>query len=530
MSHDNNHNESSCNTNAITKPLVIFSPPLARYLSSNDARLPPNYIGVRRVRPSNRIVKDALAASTYNQHKRRRLNDDNDGDENNDEQMKMDNNRDDAVVYKVTDENGVQRRMTAKEKKELKLKLREEKKLAKKKDKQQQQQSQPSPKQEEEEKKQKMKLPEIKTNDRYHNLQVSTEALEEELAELRGQKVGGRVTPVMLPGCMARQAIHYLDLFQAASKNKEGKDKTNDGDGRDAIMLDNTQKSNYHSSLTAVNVDDDVALQWAKAIKEKMIVAEEARSKDNIRTMAYQIVPEVWSRLRPSPLSSSSSINPSLQNNEHVTKKTDSTSTVQNNVDDKKTAPTLSSSPTSQNDTEKESKAAVADNAQWLFVDMPQHSFIQSKLDHDHAIVYDCLYRHTNLHVSCGAKFGCDFLLYDGKREERHAFAGLRVISDNSNNISSDTETEKAMSFSIPSPYDLAGYVRGLNTAGKLALLATVITKQDMKGGEKQTIVAFVDLALEKILSAPTHLKKRRKNGNSRHVKRKQVGQNLSKT
>eukprot|EP00957_Ditylum_brightwellii_P134457 10251068-Ditylum_brightwellii.AAC.1 len=86
------------------------------------------------------------------------------------------------------------------------------------------------------------------------------------------------------------------------------------------------------------------------------------------------------------------------------------------------------------------------------------------------------------------------------------------------------------MSFSIPSPYDLAGYVRGLNTAGKLALLATVITKQDMKGGEKQTIVAFVDLALEKILSAPTHLKKRRKNGNSRHVKRKQVGQNLSKT
>jgi len=56
----------------------------------------------------------------------------------------------------------------------------------------------------------------------------------------------------------------------------------------------------------------------------------------------------------------------------------------------------------------------------------------------------------------------------------------------------------------VPSAYDLAGYVRGLNTAGKLALLATVIIEKDVDK------VLIVDLALEKIFNgsnAPTELR-----------------------
>ena len=46
----------------------------------------------------------------------------------------------------------------------------------------------------------------------------------------------------------------------------------------------------------------------------------------------------------------------------------------------------------------------------------------------------------------------------------------------------------------MPRAYDLAGYVRCLNTAGKLALLGTVV-HDDQKGCH----VSIIDLALEKV-------------------------------
>jgi hypothetical protein len=75
----------------------------------------------------------------------------------------------------------------------------------------------------------------------------------------------------------------------------------------------------------------------------------------------------------------------------------------------------------------------------------------------------------------------------------------------------------------IPSAYDMAGFVRTMNSARKIALLATVVRDVDDGGGNgvdnsppktmattsKPTYrIAIVDLALEKVLSAPTHVRK----------------------
>ena len=113
-------------------------------------------------------------------------------------------------------------------------------------------------------------------------------------------------------------------------------------------------------------------------------------------------------------------------------------------------------------------------------------------------------------HISDGAKFGCDYLLYDGPRQERHAFAGLRILPP--------------MTTGFPvNAYDLAGYVRCLNTAGKLALLATSIVVDDDDGddttmshhNEKPTPrqqrrkILFVDLALEKVVATTSRRPKK---------------------
>jgi hypothetical protein len=127
----------------------------------------------------------------------------------------------------------------------------------------------------------------------------------------------------------------------------------------------------------------------------------------------------------------------------------------------------------------------TADENMWSFCQIRP----ARPLDADVAAVVQLLHRGTNLHLSCGSKFGCDFLVYDGPRTERHAFAGLRVL-----------HCDKAAGFPLPTCYDLAGYVRCLNTAGKLALLAMVV-KDDESNTSR---VALVDLALEKIEQTTT--------------------------
>jgi len=86
------------------------------------------------------------------------------------------------------------------------------------------------------------------------------------------------------------------------------------------------------------------------------------------------------------------------------------------------------------------------------------------------------LHRELGLHVSCGATFGCDYIAYDGDREERHAFAGFRVV-----------DVREGWEGKVRAD-DLTGWVRAMNTAGKIAVVGFV------RGGE----VGCVDVVLEK--------------------------------
>ena len=70
--------------------------------------------------------------------------------------------------------------------------------------------------------------------------------------------------------------------------------------------------------------------------------------------------------------------------------------------------------------------------------------------------------------------------------------------------------------FSLPLPtaYSLTSFVRCLNTAGKLALIATVVSSpspvdnDNANKNDEDYRVLFVDVALEKVLDAPTHKRK----------------------
>jgi hypothetical protein len=113
------------------------------------------------------------------------------------------------------------------------------------------------------------------------------------------------------------------------------------------------------------------------------------------------------------------------------------------------------------------------------------------------------IHRYSRLHVACGAAFGCDFLLYRGRREDRHSFAGLCIHSSGSRHRcgggrdceigdrcklggkdddhdgridTSGTSTEGGfMRIPVPTAYDMSGFVRTMNTARKIALVAMVV-------------------------------------------------------
>jgi hypothetical protein len=120
----------------------------------------------------------------------------------------------------------------------------------------------------------------------------------------------------------------------------------------------------------------------------------------------------------------------------------------------------------------------IPDKCQWAR--MPCRPPDSSDFDADVSILFEYLYRDTPFHVSCGAKFGSDFLIYDGPREERHAFAGLRILSSTAGaGVAKDGGAGDTLPpLPLPTAYSLSGYVRCLNTAGKLALLATVRPEQ----------------------------------------------------
>jgi len=425
--------QSSSRTGGATKnggSMIVFAAPLAKRLGGNALRLPPTYCGVRRVRPSTRLVAQQASHNKASS-----------------------NNRSTAVtvVYKIVDpESGQERRMTSREKKEAKYQQRRQAKQRKLEERVARNETTTDDGDSNEQQAAKNSdhgLPPgaaheesvVKdSTDRYVNLPVNMEAMAQELADLRGERDG--VPPVMLSPPMSR-----LLLLKSGSCSQE-----------------------HHQQAAVVVCDDTLAQQWAVALKESMAAAEKTRQAETgIRPMPYQLVPQIWKRMRPSGMTTAAGI---------VAKSPSSN----NNKDGDGTFPTES------------------DDGGWALCQIrpPTPAF-----DSDVAAVVQVLHTGTHLHISCGAKFGCDYLLYDGTRQERHAFAGLRVV-----------ETTTQTAFPLPSAYDLAGYVRCLNTAGKLALLATVIRDDESttgRGGSGLCRVAIVDLALEKI--APTTSRRPRK-------------------
>jgi tRNA splicing endonuclease len=93
--------------------------------------------------------------------------------------------------------------------------------------------------------------------------------------------------------------------------------------------------------------------------------------------------------------------------------------------------------------------------------------------------VYSYLHTTLNLHVGDGSKFGCDYLVYDGDREVRHAFAGVRVVPEGG-------------SIEIG---DVTGWVRAMNKAGKISVLCYVENERGRRGRRR---MGFVDSVLEK--------------------------------
>ena len=387
--------------------LVAFSAAVVKILSAH--RLPPTYVGVPRRRPSSKEVQSAWRSKS-----------------------------DDApsskhVCFIVKDEAGNERRMTKQEKKATKRRMLEDKKELKRKHKGEHfgegtvdgnegnilGKEEDSSSMAFEQQVQCHESSDPSGHGNYHRLPVSSAAIEEELADLRGDRDG--VPPVALLPCMALQAFRMGILSP-------------------------------QSATVKCELDNVLAKAWAIALKESLREAEEVRSRDDLRPMAYQLVPEVWHRLIPD-----------------MSKSMDDTSSVE----------------------KYEGK-----DLSWISI-RPR----MDPLDSDKAVVCSLLHSRSNVHISCGSKFGCDFLLYDGPRTERHAFAGLRVIADGE----------------IPRAYDLHGYVRCLNTAGKLSLLAKVDRHGDLPK------VAFVDLTLEKVLTAPRHAKRGTKRA------RRDVGNNLAK-
>lgn len=264
------------------------------------------------------------------------------------------------------------------------------------------------------------------------------------------------------------------------------------------------------NEISDIIIDDDLASLWAKSLHNSIEIEEIERNKEDLRPLAYKLIPEVWKRLRPTPTDGSNEDDKEVVVVENETKNKDAEG---NNPDENEN--------TSIYETEDMVKLTCKNMRLSLNVDKYELNWY----DTTHEIVYKCLYNQfPNFHVSCGAKFGCDYLIYDGCRMERHAFAGLRILTapeqnlhniipkDGSNHHQFDDDI-----FPSPKPYDLAGYVRCLNTAGKLALVALVV-----KAGTNNTTtedqtnvtyckyhVAIVDLALEKVATAQAHIRKR---------------------
>ena len=435
---------------------IVFSGNLIRQLEGPDLHLPATYVGARQVRPAGgKQVKDTLKrkrscdgdidddwspnliASQPNNPDDTHETLENDGSENGSDS----NIKRDAIVFKVTNPDGTERRMTGQEKKKLKYEMKMAKHLERKESRRIEHEALIRVQKIKKKERKKLKWlakknraagktdgPNQETNTTLEcqTTPQSNEPTGDDQEEESEGKYRGK-PPVILTPAATRVA---LDLGAIGPEHQQDK------------------------SITIV-LDTELSKQWAARIQESMIPIEKQREKEDIRPMPYKLVPEIWTRLRPKE---------SIITGEQKTLFT-----------------TDKNSPVSQSD-----------------YSMTTIRNTSPTYDESAYLIFRYLHQHFNLHIACGAIFGCDYLLYDGRREDKHSFAGLRIHTvTNSNN--------EDMALPIPSAYDMHGFVRAMNTARKLALVATVVRSTDNPNAAR---IAIVDLALEAILTAPTHIKK----------------------
>jgi hypothetical protein len=457
------------------KAVVVFQASIARQLASSEYRLPANFVGVRHVR------LNAISSNTSTIPVRSKSS---------------------AITFVVIDEDGKKRRMTKAEKKSKKRELEQQRKLERQRRKiegtnqashsfVETSDDPPSVMDSDtnwtsggveplKADKQIVAPSNSQSSSPYHQMPLNAAFLEEERAEV----ASSRLVPAILSPPMAWQFYTSQSLSQP-----EG-----------------------HKRITII-YDHSLSQEWADRLHTyRVLPAENLRNQEDLRPLAYRLKPEPWQRMRPSL-----EAKPLLT---FLFQELDSAGDAAENI--------------------QEGYSPFPKSSPWISMTCrPPSTKLTSggTLGHDHilAIVFEYLHRETPYYVSCGAKFGSDFLLYDGPREERHAFAGLRVLSS-SHGMSGDHSKEgdgnssSAILLPLPTAYSLTSYVRCLNTAGKLALLATVVStsveaKITVEPSLPQYQVLFVDVALEKVLEAPTHKRKR----NAQSI-RKDVTKNLAKT
>jgi hypothetical protein len=545
--------------------VMIFKSSLVRYVASPKVRLPSNFVGVRCVRRERECnsSKNTNTQSTSDNPLPSANNNNDEDDVDNDEEIVTRNNK--YIKFVVVDENGNERRMTKAEKKKKKRQLAKENK---------EQAQQNSAK--------KLKLEEdisstipsstttategqegkySSSSSSYHQLPINPTTMDQELAEFKGERAG--LPTVILSPPMALQFfsknLHILPEIIPLVVDKE--ELLND----DEIVEDAHNNNNYDDTNGdgAVLIHShSMAKDWSNRLKEKCILpAEFARQKEDLRPLAYRLHPEPWQRMRPTPIKEEPMLTTSRsQNRNHNPDKED------------RKKPLIATTTT-------EDQIIVNPNPRnWITLTCRPRPRLKSSssssssiLQHDDilSIVFEYLHRETPFHLSCGAKFGSDMLLYDGIRETRHAFAGLRVLSRFTNSMTSSSSllstTDKDLNTSsssslelqlpLPTAFSLTSFVRCLNTAGKLALLATVeevqvvvpdnneeqkegsygnddidqndiITRKNNNNSTTHYQVAFVDVALEKVLD----VHKRKKGSSKKKLqKRRDVTQNLAK-
>jgi len=487
---------------SISKSAIIYSSDLIHQLENNQSlRLPSTYIGVRRIRPKLLVAVGSGISKVddnndkYPNVKKRKHSsdiynkDDDDWVPNynvtnssnssscksnnttNDQQSSNISKEEEEVIYKVTNPDGTKRRMTTQEKKQLKYQLKQSKHKLKKDEKQRKHEQHNL-----DAKMGKMERRQMKRLGRMNNnLQTNHEQEEEDEEKIHGEKGNCNVELSSVNQISDEYTNHDgIEVPTVEKKDIPPVMLTPAATciARDLGILPSVQggealSSSYQCSQTIM--DPILSAQWATQLQQSMIPAETSRAQEEMRPMAYRLVPEVWKRLCPDTLWTDAD---SEEEEEECVKRSCSLE----KVDDEK-RPTLSSSSAA-------TSLAIIRN--------PSPSY-----DTDASILFRHLHQHSKLHISCGAAFGCDFLLYDGKRDERHSFAGLRVYSS--------SNKEKGIHFPIPTAYDMMGFVRSMNTARKIALIATVVREN---GDGATPRVLIVDLALEKVLTAPTHIRK----------------------